>query len=405
MARLARHRQRRGPGQSGAEGVPPVGRSGPFSHALLLGMGGSSLCPEVMAQTYGPVKGKPELLVLDSTDPAQVRRSREGRPARTLFIVSSKSRQHARAEHLLAVLLSEDGRRVGAGEGRAHFVAITDPGSKLEPWRRQKLPAHLPGVPAIGGRYSALSNFGLVPAAAMGVDLAAFLGARRAWARPAAARCAAAKNPGVHAGRGARRAGGSAGATRSRSSRRPGIGDARRAGWSSSSPSRRQEGQGDHPGRPRAAGAPGGTAATACSPTCGSTSAPDAAQDAGVDALAQAGHPVVRIASPRRYALGAGVLPLGDRHRGRGRDPRHQPVRSARRRGEQDRDAEADHAYEKTGALPAERPFLEDGPWRSSPTRRTRRRSRAGKTLAGVLRAHLGRLGAATTSRCSRTSR
>jgi transaldolase / glucose-6-phosphate isomerase len=147
-------------------------RAGGFRHALLLGMGGSSLCPEVFRMTFGVVPGYPELHVLDSTVPAQVR-SFEKRVdlGKTLCIVSSKS--GSTTEPLVFYQYFFERMRQVKGESAGeNFLAITDPGSLLEGLAREsKFRDILPGVPDIGGRYSALSNFGIVPAAIMGVNV------------------------------------------------------------------------------------------------------------------------------------------------------------------------------------------------------------------------------------------
>ena len=146
-----------------------------FEHAVLLGMGGSSLCPEVLRQSFGRVAGAPDLRVLDSTDPAQVA-SIEQRidHGRTLFIVSSKSGTTLEPNIFLSYFAERAGGR--AGPGGSQFVAVTDPGSKLEGLAVREGFRHVfPGVPSIGGRYSALSDFGLVPAAVMGLDVGRLL--------------------------------------------------------------------------------------------------------------------------------------------------------------------------------------------------------------------------------------
>jgi transaldolase/glucose-6-phosphate isomerase len=147
-------------------------RAAGFKHALLLGMGGSSLCPEVFRMTFGVVSGFPELHVLDSTVPAQVK-SFEKRVdlAKTLCIVASKS--GSTTEPLVFYRYFFDRmRRVKGDKAGENFIAITDPGSMLENLAREsKFRDILPGVPDIGGRYSALSNFGIVPAAIMGVNV------------------------------------------------------------------------------------------------------------------------------------------------------------------------------------------------------------------------------------------
>src|SRR5262249_25728492 len=144
-----------------------------FSHVLLLGMGGSSLGPEVMRKTFGKVPGFPELHVLDSTDPAQVKAAESAVDlAHTLFVVSSKSGSTLEPNIFEQYFFDRVARAVGPGEAGKRFVAITDPHSKMQHvaegdgFRRVFF-----GWPSIGGRYSVLSDFGLVPAAAMGVDV------------------------------------------------------------------------------------------------------------------------------------------------------------------------------------------------------------------------------------------
>ena len=146
-----------------------------FTHVLLLGMGGSSLGPEVLAQTFGAAPGFPTLLVLDSTDPEQVART-AGLidPARTLFVVASKSGSTLEPDVLHRYFFDLTEKALGAGKAGRQFLAITDPGSKLEALAAEQGFRHVfPGVPSIGGRYSVLSNFGMVPAAVIGKDVAA----------------------------------------------------------------------------------------------------------------------------------------------------------------------------------------------------------------------------------------
>ncbi len=143
-----------------------------LSHALLVGMGGSSLCPEVLRATFGPQPGFPELLVLDSTSPDQIESVRRAiDPARTLLLVASKSGGTAETLAHCSFFHALWEQALGADAGN-HCVAITDPGTGLEKLAHD-LNFHqvFAANPDIGGRYSALSDFGLVPAATMGVDL------------------------------------------------------------------------------------------------------------------------------------------------------------------------------------------------------------------------------------------
>jgi transaldolase/glucose-6-phosphate isomerase len=169
-----------------------------FAHALLLGMGGSSLGPEVLAQTFGAQPGFPQLLVLDSTDPAQVRRL-QGLidPKSTLFIVSSKSGSTLEPD-ILQRHFYEVAKQALGDAAASRFVAVTDPGSKLEQLAKAEgFRRIFPGEPQIGGRYSVLSNFGLVPAAVMGLDLDRFLASTR---RMVDACKGAEANPGLELG-------------------------------------------------------------------------------------------------------------------------------------------------------------------------------------------------------------
>jgi len=171
-----------------------------FTNILLLGMGGSSLCPEVFSLTYGRQPGAPQLLVLDSTDPVYIKSMRDRiDPARTLFCVSSKSGTTLEPNIYMQYFYEETKKSVGDRAGH-HFIAITDPGSKLEGVAEKLGFRRLyHGVASIGGRYSALSNFGLVPHAAMGLDTESFL-RRTAVMVEACKNPDSAKNPGVNLG-------------------------------------------------------------------------------------------------------------------------------------------------------------------------------------------------------------
>jgi len=159
--------------------VSGVHRDG-FTHALLLGMGGSSLAPLVFSRLFGRTEEGLDLTVLDSSSPAAVRRVRDSLPLeRTLVIVSSKSGTTVEPNALKAYFRGEVERHAGRMWGRA-FVAITDPGTPLadeaadEGWRRV-----FENPPDIGGRYSALSLFGLVPLALMGHEVQTILASAR----------------------------------------------------------------------------------------------------------------------------------------------------------------------------------------------------------------------------------
>lgn len=155
-----------------------LGRGGEFDHFVLLGMGGSSLGAEVLRSVFEPAPGYPLPIVLDSTDPDQIR-AVEARidPARTLVVVASKSGSTLEPSLLAARFLEIVGRPAGERAGD-RFVAITDPGSKLEAMARERrFRRVISGEPTIGGRFSVLSPFGMVPAALQGVDVGDFLDA------------------------------------------------------------------------------------------------------------------------------------------------------------------------------------------------------------------------------------
>ncbi len=148
-----------------------------YSHVVLLGMGGSSLGPEVLASVFGKQPNHPEFLMLDSTDPAQIRAldAQLSLPT-THFIVSSKSGSTLEPNIMLAYYRARMIEAVGEAAWSQHFTAVTDPGSALEQHAKSQHFAHvMHGVPSIGGRYSVLSKFGLVPAAALGIDIETLL--------------------------------------------------------------------------------------------------------------------------------------------------------------------------------------------------------------------------------------
>jgi len=148
-----------------------------FKSVLLLGMGGSSLCPEVLSVTFGQQAGFPALHIVDSTDPAQVKAARDKvNLAETLVIVASKSGSTLEPNVLKQYFFAEMQKAVGADKAGSHFLAITDPGSKMEQVAKADGFRHIfYGDPSIGGRFSALSPFGVVTATVAGLDTAKLL--------------------------------------------------------------------------------------------------------------------------------------------------------------------------------------------------------------------------------------
>jgi len=281
-------------------------RAGGFTHALLLGMGGSSLAPEVLKETFGRIDGSPELYVLDSTDPAQVRAfERQVDLARTLFIVSSKSGTTLEPNVFMRHFFEQARRVVGAEAAGDRFVAITDPGSALERVARAERFRHVfSGVPEIGGRYSALSDFGMVPAAIMGLDVALLLGRADEMARACASSVAAADNPGAVLGTilGVAARHGRDKVTLVASPGIRGLG-----AWLEQllAESTGKEGRGIVPVDREPLGTPEVYGADRLFVYLRLAAAPDAAQDGRIAALEGAGHPVVRITLRDAHDLGA----------------------------------------------------------------------------------------------------
>jgi transaldolase/glucose-6-phosphate isomerase len=147
-----------------------------FTYALLLGMGGSSLAPEVFSELFAADKKLGDkgltLKIVDSTDPGQIAEAEQfSQVEKTLYIISSKSGTTAEVEANINYFWNLAERKLGRKIGK-HFIAITDPGTPLEKVAHQKKFAKIfPGDPGVGGRYSALTNFGMVPAALAGINI------------------------------------------------------------------------------------------------------------------------------------------------------------------------------------------------------------------------------------------
>jgi transaldolase/glucose-6-phosphate isomerase len=276
-----------------------------FSHVVLIGMGGSSLGPEVLAETFGRQTGCPELLVLDSTDPAQIRTIQSKiDPARTLFIVSSKSGNTLEPNILKQYFFECAKRAVGADKVGSRFIAITDPGSKLQDVAERDRFRHIAlGIPSIGGRYSVLSDFGMVPAAAMGLDIEKLLTATQKMVRSCGASVPPADNPGAVLGTllGVL---GKSGRDKVTIIASPGIADV--GAWLEQliAESTGKQGKGLIPVDAEPLGAPAVYGEDRLFVYIRLSDEADAKQDDAVAALERAGNPVVRIAVADRYRIG-----------------------------------------------------------------------------------------------------
>ncbi len=173
-----------------------------FSDVVLLGMGGSSLGPEVLGSTFGRQQGWPRFHMLDSTDPAQIAAIEQAVDlGNTLFMVSSKSGSTLEPNIFTDYFFDRVAAVRGKDKAGEHFVAVTDPGSSLERRaKEQRFADTFFGVKSIGGRYSVLSKFGLVPAAAIGIDVKRLLETTRHMQRSCGADVPPAENPGVQLG-------------------------------------------------------------------------------------------------------------------------------------------------------------------------------------------------------------
>jgi glucose-6-phosphate isomerase/transaldolase/glucose-6-phosphate isomerase len=184
--------------QSFAKGVKDAG----FRHVVLLGMGGSSLGPEVLRQTFGRAQDCPELVVLDSTVPAWIKAVTETlNPVRTLFLVSSKSGTTTETLALFRYFQDVVQAAVGQENAGQNFVAITDPGTPLAGAGEEKGFRRIFLNPQdIGGRYSVLSYFGLVPAAISGIDIRKLIDRSELIREACASSVPARDNPGARLG-------------------------------------------------------------------------------------------------------------------------------------------------------------------------------------------------------------
>jgi transaldolase/glucose-6-phosphate isomerase len=374
-------------------------RTAGFTHAVLLGMGGSSLCPEVLAMTFGRIDSYPELHVLDSTDPAQIRTLENKIDlARTLFIVSSKSGTTLEPNIFMQYFFERVAQAadLSKDDTGSRFVAITDPSSKLQQAAESARFRHLFfGVPGIGGRYSALSNFGMVPAAAMGLDVRKFLDRADEMAVCCSPCLPAEENPGVILGviLGVLARNGRDKVTIVAS---PGIRDL--GAWLEQllAESTGKDGKGLIPVDREQVGSPDVYGLDRLFVYMRLESAPDPLQDAAIEILERAGPPAIRVSIADLYDLGqeffrwevatavAGSI--------MGINAFNQPDVEASKVATRKLTAE----YERAGALPPETPILEEKGIKLFTDEKNAASLAAAagrdRSLAGYLRAHLNRL-------------
>ena len=366
-----------------------------FENVLLLGMGGSSLCPEVLSVTFGRQRGFPALHIVDSTDPAQVKSVRDKLDmAKTLAVVASKSGSTLEPNILKQYFFEEMTKAVGADRAGSHFIAITDPGSKMEQVAKaDKFRYIFYGDPQIGGRYSALSNFGVVAATVAGLDTAKLLA--EAAEAVAQAKQETANNPAVQMGL---LLGSAANAGRDKITifTSPEIHDL--GAWLEQllAESTGKLGKGITPVDREAIGSPAVYGKDRIFAYVRLAGTADSSHDGAVEALEAAGHPVIRIEIADLYEIFGqffsweiAVAVAGSIM---GINPFDQPDVEAAKIETRALTTE----YEKTGKLPERTPFLtghdEDVSFELYATdayAATLKTAAASETLAGYLKAHL----------------
>ncbi len=369
-----------------------------FTDAVVLGMGGSSLGPEVLAETFTKKPGFPKLHVLDSTDPAQVRSMEAAVDiTKTVFIVSSKSGGTTEPNVMKDYFFDRVAKAIGADKAGHRFIAVTDPGSSLEKVAtKQGFARIFHGDPTIGGRYSVLSPFGLVPAATAGIDVRTLIDHTLAMVRSCGSDVPPHENPGVQLGLAMGLAGleGRDKVTILSSKKIADFG-----AWAEQliAESTGKEGKGLIPIDGEPLGEPALYGNDRFFIDIRTEDESDAAHDDKLTALEKAGHPVVRIVMKSvdhigqeffRFematAVAGSVL---------GINPFNQPdVEAAKIKTR-----ELTAAFEKTGALPAEKPVVSTAQadiYTDDSNAAALRKAGADGNLGSWLKAHLSRSGA-----------
>jgi transaldolase/glucose-6-phosphate isomerase len=366
-----------------------------FRHVVLLGMGGSSLCVEVLRLTFGKFGGYPELHVLDSTDPAQVKAVEKKLDLKkTLCIVSSKSGSTLEPNIFKQYFYERIRQKVGDKEVGSHFIAVTDPGSRMEQVAKDGGFRHIfAGVPSIGGRYSALSHFGTVPGAIMGLDLSKFLKITQQMVKACGPATAPEKNPGVILGT---ILGVAANSGRDKITifTSPGISDL--GAWLEQliAESTGKVGKGIIPVDREKIGKPSVYGNDRVFAYLRLAKENNRAVDAAVTALEKAGHPVVRIVLGAKFDLGQEFFrwEIATATAGSiiGINTFNQPDVEASKIETRKLTSE----YEATGKLPSEVPFFEDQGLKLFADQKNAAVLKNNSNLAEVLRGHLDRIGA-----------
>ena len=371
-------------------------RTSGVTHVVLLGMGGSSLCPEVLRHTFGKQDGFPELHVLDSTVPAHIQSIVQKIDlTRTVCIVSSKSGGTIEPNALMQSFMEQLRSALGTQQVGERFIAITDPDTTLHRLAQAEHFRHIVhGTPSIGGRFSALSSFGLLPAAMMGIDVGRFLDSTMRMVQSCAASVPPDANPGVTLGLilGTLAQNGRDKITLVTSPAIDALGT-----WLEQliAESTGKNGHGLIPIDGEQLGTPEVYGTDRLFVYIRLNTAPSAEQDAAINALEQAGQPVVRMTLEDTIDLGQEFFrwEIATAVAGSilGINPFNQPDVEASKVATR---ALMD-AYEERGVLPSEAPLLQDADLTlfADPSNANTVMSAANtQTIEAFLAAHLGRL-------------
>jgi len=368
-------------------------------HLVLLGMGGSSLAPDMFKNTFGKIENYPELLILDSTDPQQIAQiEAQIDYTRTKFLVSSKSGSTLEPNIFKEYFFTKASEVLGSDSAAAaNFFVVTDPGSALQKLaEKDGFHRIFYGVAGIGGRYSALSNFGMIPASAMGINVSNFMKLTMLMVDACGAKIAPKENPGVTLGAilGSACVSGRDKLTLIASPKIKSIG-----AWLEQllAESTGKEGHGIVPVDSEALLAPEQYGKDRLFAYLRLENAPDAAQDTAVAALKDAGHPVIQIDVPHTYNIGQELFrwEVATAVAGSiiGINAFNQPDVEASKIVSK----ELTNTYEEKGSLPVETPMFEENGIKlytdDKNTAALREIAGDNASLVDYMKAHLNRLG------------